>query len=260
VNLLTDRWIASSDVLQFPNHVVKVGEGPFLPAAFSSMKREYCFARFLAYEGFKNIHPSWENSHLYLTDTLDFVCLDGATEKLKTALRVCFGVFDSLALLLNRYFQCGAAQSEFKPRWIKENLRQIDNPFLNSLYWLACDLTDTSKIPPGVWKVPQAELSELRRLRNAVEHGWLRVAVGKHGVWEPDSDFAETLTPDELKRMTLLTLRVTRSALMYLTMAVKFHEDTRQRAPGLIAPIPTPLLGSPGDINKLFGFGDTEHE
>lgn len=258
--LLTDRWIAAKDVLQFPNHVVKVGEGPFLSAAFSSIKREYCFARLLAYEGANGIHPSWENDELFLTDTLDSVHLDGATEKLKTSLRVCFGVFDSLAFLLNRYFQRGAAVSEFRPRWIKENLGHIDNPFLSSLYWLACDLSDTSKIPAGIWKAPQAELSEIRKLRNAVEHGWLRIAVGTPGIWHSDSDFAETITPSELKRLVLLTLRVTRSALVYLTQAVKFHENHQPKDPSLVIPIPAPLLDSPGAISAIFGFGDDKSE
>lgn len=258
INLLTTNQIANQDVLQFPNYVVAAGDGPFLPAAFSSAKREFCFARFLAYEGLNGFHPEYENDLLFLTDTLDYVHLDGATEKVKTSLRVCFGVLDSIAFILNHYFKCESNHCAFSSNWIRNNLSGFKNPFLNALFWLACDLTDTDSIPPDRWKAPQAELSEIRKLRNSIEHGWLRIANGKHHIWDDDSDFARTITPKDLRRVTLLTLRVTNCALLYLTLAIKYNEEENSKDSGLVLPMHTPLIDDPEEISRAFGFDDNE--
>lgn len=82
LNCITENYIADQDVLQFPSHIVTLNDGPWFSGAFSSLKREYCFARWLAYEGIHNIHPKYEEKALYLTDTLDSIYMDGATEKL----------------------------------------------------------------------------------------------------------------------------------------------------------------------------------
>lgn len=260
INLLTENPIADRDILQFPNHTVRLGEGPFLPAAFSSAKREYCFGRFLAYEGSKGIHPAFEDKALYLTDTLDYALLDGSTEKLKTSLRVCFGVLDSLAFILNRYFRCEGKQPSFSSRWIKNCLAEIENPFIDALYWLACDLTDTDSIPASKWKAPRAGLSEIRKLRNSIEHGWLRIASESPKIWKTESDFAQTITPADLKRLVLLTLKVTNSALLYLTLAVKFHELQSGSKDDPTLPMITPLIDDPGSLAELFRLDEDPEE
>ena len=120
LNDITQKWIADQDILQFPNHIVNAGEGPYFSAAFSSLKREYCFARFLAYEGMHGIHPEYENTKMFLTDTLDGERYEGHTEKVKTAFRICFSVLDSLAMLVNKYFECNLRKGFFYIKLDKE--------------------------------------------------------------------------------------------------------------------------------------------
>lgn len=228
LNDITDQFIADQDILQFPSHKVKIGGGPFLSAAFSSIKREFCFARFLAYEGFHEIHPDYENKKLYLTDTLDDVRYDGSLEKIKAAFRVCFSTLDSLASLMNKYFKCDHRRPEFKPSWIKENLSSFENHFIDALYWLSCDLTDAQTIPADKWKAPNPSSAKIRQLRNAVEHGWLRVSEAAGTVWDRDNDYALNVSSGELKESTMVVLKTVRCALIYFCLAVKFQETTER--------------------------------
>lgn len=227
INDITIKPIANRDILQFPNYVTDIQEGPYLSAAFSAIKREYCFARFLAFEGIHGIHPSYEDKGLFLTNTLDYVHYDGGTEKIKAAMRICFGTLDSLALLMNQYFNEKATYAKFTTQWIKENLKTQENVFISALYWLACDLTDTSKIPQDKWKAPNPNAAELKIIRNSMEHGWLRVAEQKHSVWVGKSDFAYTISPQDFEKRCYDLLKLVRSAMMYVYLAVSVSENNR---------------------------------
>lgn len=229
LNDLTTEWIADRDILQFPSHKVKIGEGQYLSSAFSAIKREYCFARFLAYEGINSIHQTYENESLFLTDTYDGVNFGGDIEKIKTALRVSFSTLDSIAGLLNQYFDCQSKKFQFSTRWIKEYLRKYENPFVDALYWLACDLTDTSLIPDDKWKAPNPEGGEIRRLRNSIEHGWLRVIEYDSEREEDKNDYAHVISSEKLKHLTMDVLKFTRAAMQYVCFAVKYEEDRKSK-------------------------------
>lgn len=58
MNDITTELMAAKDILQFPNYIVDIGEGPFYSAAFSDIKNRFCKARFLAYNGFKKEYPT----------------------------------------------------------------------------------------------------------------------------------------------------------------------------------------------------------
>ena len=247
LNDLTTEWIADRDILQFPDHVVSVGAGPYLAAAFSALKREYCFARFMAYEGIHGTHPDYENQQLFLVDTLDGVEYGGAVEKTKTAFRVCFSVFDSIAFILNAYFKFGSNQVAFTPTWIRrhfssaavesaKNVNIAHNPFVDALFWLSCDLFDNEKTPSNKWKAPNPSAAKIRKIRNAIEHCWLRVCDKNSAIWDKDSDFSYAITLEELEEQTLELLKLARSAMLYLCMAVTYHEKNQSRDGGLIVP------------------------
>lgn len=246
LNDLTTEWIADRDILQFPTHTVKVGEGPYLSSAFSAIKREYCFARFLAYEGVNGVHPEYENEHLFLTDTYDGVSFEGSHEKVKTAFRISFSVLDSIASLLNQYYDCPAKSTTFSSRWIKENLSSQKNPFIDALYWLACDVTDTSSIPDDKWKAPNPEGAEIRRMRNSIEHGWLRVVEYESEAPDAQNDYAHVVSSEKLMHLTMDTLKFARAAMQYLCFAVKYEEDRKSDNPdkGLYVSQTVPLWGS----------------
>ena len=244
LNDITQEWVAGRDILQFPNHIVNVGEGPYFSAAFSSLKREYCFARFLAYEGINGIHPQYENTQLFLTDTLDRVCYEGHTEKVKTAFRICFSVLDSLAMLINKYFECNRKNASFTSKWIRDNLKVQKSPFVDALYWLSCDLTDISSISEEKWKAPNPDSSKIRRMRNALEHSWVRVTEESNSIWDDKNDYAYIVTASELEKNTVSVLKLVRCAIIYFCLAVKYEEDKKSeiKPTGLTVPMTTPMI------------------
>ena len=229
LNDITQKWIADQDILQFPNYIVNVGEGPYFSAAFSSLKREYCFARFLAYEGMHGIHPEYENTRMFLTDTLDGERYKGHTEKIKTAFRICFSVLDSLSMLINKYFECNCKKTSFTSNWIKENLKDKENPFIDALYWLSCDLTDISSISKEKWKAPNPDSFKIRRMRNALEHSWVRVTEEINTIWDDKNDYAYIVTPNELEKNTISVLKLVRCAMIYFCLAVKYEEEKKHK-------------------------------
>ncbi|MHA1539936.1 MAG: LA2681 family HEPN domain-containing protein [Alphaproteobacteria bacterium] len=241
LNDITDTWIADQDILQFPNHIVNIGDGPYYNAAFSSIKREYCFARYLLYEGIHQIHPKFENDKLYYTNTFDGVCYEGSTEKIKTSLRVCFGVLDSLATLMNEYFKCGSDRPSFSSGWFKSNFSKNNNFFIDALYWLSCDLTNLSDKKREKWQGPNPDLSDIRILRNKIEHGWLRVITTDccSKVWKEDKDFAHLITLEELSDGALSTLKIVRSALIYFCLSVTYNERERGASSFVQQEVPT---------------------
>ncbi|WNO10484.1 LA2681 family HEPN domain-containing protein [Teredinibacter sp. KSP-S5-2] len=227
LNDITKSDIADQDILQFPNYTSSYREGPYFSAAFSSLKREYCFARFLAYEGFHKVHPKYENKNLYLVDTLDYVNYEGYTEKLKTSLRICFSIFDSTAQLLNKYYGLEKSkQVAFTPRDLRKCTPDKTNPFLSALFWLSCDLydIDLSK-KSNNWEAPNPSSSAFRKIRNSCEHGWLRVADGSFDAWGNENDYAQIISSESLSKYTLELLKLVRSALIYFCLTIKFEES-----------------------------------
>ena len=187
------------------------------------------------------IHPSYENEKLFLVNTLDFVRYSGSVEKIKTAFRVSFSVLDSIAFLMNSYFSCEAKKVSFSSRWIKDHFKNKEsNYFIDALYWLACDLTDNQDLTGDrtKWKAPNPSAAEIREIRNAIEHSWLRVAEPHRPAWNVTSDFAHLVTPDELEKQTLFVLKLVRAAMFYLSMAVSYNERNKPDSDSLIATMP----------------------
>ncbi len=231
LNDLTTSMVASQDIIQFPTHSTRPTRTPYFSAAFSAIKREYCFARFMAFEAVNEIHPSYENKKLYLVDTLDWVRYEGHIEKLKTSLRLAFSALDSLANLMHHYFlnKKPTGYIYFTGEFIREKLHGFDNEFINSLYWLAIDLTDNDKGKMiQNWSAPNPDGKMIRKVRNAMEHNWLRVSDRKE-TKRDRADFANfVITSDELKDITLKTFKFVRSALLYFVLAVKVNEDSKK--------------------------------
>lgn len=109
---------------------------------------------------------------------------------------------------------------------------------------LACDLTDNQNLTsdPTKWKAPNPNAAEIRKIRNAIEHGWLRVAEHQQPVWDASGDFAHVVTPDELQKQTLFVLKLVRAAMLYLSMAVSYHEKNKPAPKGLVATMPIHMV------------------
>ena len=222
MNDITNTLMAAKDILQFPNYIIEAGEGPFFSSAFSDIKNRYCKARYLLYCAVNKTYPGWLEDKLYLIDTLDFVDYSTNTENFKIAFKLCFSVLDSLAMLLNQYFKIYDEKCSFTSSWIRQKCCHLENPFIDSLYWLSCDLTDINKTKN--WKAPNPNASCLRILRNDFEHNWVRIVDYPYSIWNNKYDYAKVITKNDLESITMEMFRYTRSAILYFTFAVTFQE------------------------------------
>ena len=93
------------------------------------------------------------------------------------------------------------------------------------MFWLSCDLTDTSHIKN--WQTPNPDASIFRELRNNLEHNWVRVADCENSIWLGDHDYAFVLSKEQLETATLEVFRYTRTAIMYLILAIKYNEKQK---------------------------------
>jgi hypothetical protein len=146
---------------------------------------------------------------------------------------------------MNAYFECNLKVVSFSSRWIKDNFKdKEENYFIDPLYWISCDLTDNPDLTsnPNKWKAPHPCAAEIRKIRNAIEHGWVRVAEHDSGVWNASSDFAHIVTPDALQEHTLFVLKLVRVAMLYLCMAVSYKERKAVKTEGFTAAIPIALV------------------
>ena len=216
------------DTLQFPDYVVKIGEGPYYSAAFSDIKNKFCKARYLLFNALNNPFPDWLEKGLNLTSVLEYEDYSTSTEFVKVAIKLAFSTLDSLATLMKNYFETNCkGKCYFNPSWIRKSFSNIQNPYIDSLYWLSCDLTDIDNIED--WKAPNPSASILRKLRNNLEHNWVRISEATHKVWRGEQDYAFTCTLEQLSTAALEVFRYVRTAMIYFVLAVQFNEKLKNK-------------------------------
>lgn len=240
INDVKKELFVAHDILQFPDYIARVGEGPYFSAAFSDIKNKYCKARYLFYCGMFENYPKWLEKDLYLTDTLDYVDYSTNIEILKIAQKQCFSILDSLAKLIAEYFQIKSKSNIcFKPKWFVENLYEINNIFIDALFYLSCDLVEFTNKKTDVKIKPSAK--HLKKLRNDYEHNWVRIAEDKsHQLWNKTNDYATIKTKEEFKRDVMESFKIARSAIFYCVFAISENEKIKSKNAPLLH-IETPI-------------------
>ena len=229
------------------------GSGP--PASFgfyNQLKQEFMSARWLCYEGLteQRAHFSDRDTHLY--DTLSIPSYSLATEKTKLAFRMAYSLFDKIAFFINEYFKVGLAEREvsFRSVWYerKGNPKPLSSIFLNrpnwplrGLYWLSKDLYE-----PAFGEVSEPDAEGLADLRHHLEHKYCQVhedlglGYSHFAAAQNGSTLGFSIGRDMLDAKSLNLLKLTRAALIYLSLAVHREEIARkaERGDGLIASMP----------------------
>ena len=129
---------------------------------------------------------------------------------------------------MNNYFEINCkSKCYFNPSWIRKSFSNIQNPYIDALYWLSCDLTDTDNIED--WNAPNPSASILRKLRNDLEHNWVRISEATHTIWLGEHDYAFTCTLEQLSTAAIEVFRYVRTATIYFVLAVKYNEDLKNQ-------------------------------
>lgn len=246
--------IAGQDIFNLPSIVTGINEGPYYFGFFNQMKQEYVSARYLYYEGIKSDKQHFSDKDVFLYNTLDYPAYSLRSEKVKSAYRMIYSLFDKIAYFLMEYFDLEIkTKLYFRRLWywnedynndLKEVFKKRTNWSLRGLFWLSKDLLANSNFKEAIDPTAQ----EIVTIRNHLEHKYLKI---HDEMWEGNSsredDFtlslkdslAYSLYRKDFEKKTLKLIKLGRAALIYLSLAVHREEQIRaqEKENGKIMPV-----------------------
>ena len=191
----------------------------------------------------------FSDREVLLYDTLDFSMHGRAVERLKTAFRNAYSVFDKAAFLLNRYLGLGHGERQvsFRNLWFRTpkarelhpDLDGRENWPLRGLFWLSKDIFEDAFKTANT---PDAR--DVYELRNHLEHKFVTVHDAFNRAVSPFSMPAAQgtfdLSFDDLAAKTYRMLKLARASLIYLSLGVFAEEQRRRlgRGEGMIGSMP----------------------
>jgi len=241
--------IATQDVMTLPSLTVSVAEGATVPGIvgfFNQMKQEFVSARLLYYEGRKSARTHFSDRSVLLYNTLDYPAYSLATEKMRTAFRLAYSLFDKISFFINQYLQLGHDPNRVSfrsvwyeakgkpPRALLPLLAKSQNWALRGLFWLSKDLFEAE-----FRAVTEPDAESLNELRNHLEHKYLQVHQEIMGLG-PRS-FGYSIYRGEFADKTLRLLKLARASLIYVSLAVWSEECRRHQSGSRKASVSLPL-------------------
>ncbi|HEY1656318.1 MAG TPA: LA2681 family HEPN domain-containing protein [Candidatus Tumulicola sp.] len=196
-----------------------------------TLKQEFCSARWSLYEAItaREQHFSDRITH---HDTGDKPLHGLWIERIKSAYRVAYSVFDKVALFLNVYFELEmpAGDVTFSKVWGKQPLEPrviftaSNNLPLRGLYWISRDLGER-----GFKDVTEPDAQGMAELRNYIEHRFVRVVAAYGLTGSGAQGLLYRVTLRDFQRRAITILRLAREALIMLVSAVYVEE--RRKGP-----------------------------
>lgn len=210
---------------------------PPVIAFFNQMKQEYASARFMLHEGLHDTRVHYSDRGVRLFDTLDYPMHSLATERVRTAYRIAYSLLDKVAFFVDHYWKLGKITDRinFKNVWMVEGKQRLLERFkehpnwpLRGLFWLSKELFDEQ-----LKRTTGPDARELHDIRNALEHKFLQLHEG----WAsslthiaPAGDgLGLSIDSDLLEAKALRVMKIARSALIQLALAVGVEERARAR-------------------------------
>lgn len=156
-----------------------------------------------------------------------------ATEKVEAAYRASYSLFDKVGLFINAYTELSIPDGEvtFRTVWkpgeqepIRKEFDLTNNWGFCALYWLAKELFENEI---GEAADPQARGQS--DVMDRTNHKRLRAIATNSPTVRPD-DLALTVPRKEFETEAMHLLKLARSAIIYLTIGVRFEEQRREPA------------------------------
>lgn len=250
LNDLFNYSIVSNDVLGAPSIVYKVGENPYFHSFYNQLKQEYISARWLLFEGLnlESVHFSDHDTVFHETHDNAIYCL--AIEKIKSAFRIQYSIFDKIAFFIAKYFQIDDLKdhqidfktiwySDIKSRKIREVFDAKENLPLLALFRMSKDFIVTEQPTDFDTKEPIDTLARrLWEIRNTIEHKYLKV---QHFNFSKNdlNDISTVIEYDELIELSMIMTKKARAALIYLSLAIHQEEELKKEGfeKGIILPM-----------------------
>ena len=245
LNTLNDLPVAelsfAGDVIQLPNMIVGIDAKPIFHGMFSQLKQEYIYARYLYYSTLNSeCEPHFADKETYIKTHTDYAQYSIRLEKLKTAFKTLYGMFDKIAFFLEHYFDLGMEERDinFRSIWwdsagygkrkyqYKNTLDPKQNFALSSLYWISKDFFEKFEDSPN------PELKRIKDIRDSLEHKYVKIsdAFFENITNEYGDGLAIYVSDEELYDVTLMLLKILREAIINLSLCVNIAEEPKREA------------------------------
>lgn len=250
LNYLNDIYtlpIAGHDCLELPSITMKINEPLVFHDIFNQIKQEFISARYFVYTGLKADVPHFADKGNTITNTLDFSQYSLNIETLKSGFRMCYSIFDKIAVFINKYFDLEIPihrvnfskiwyiyDKQGKPKDLKEQIKSSENWILRGLYWLSRDIyyDEIGTADP--------EAQDIAKIRNYVEHKSFKIGnVDK--MEETNDGLTLVVNREYFEDKCLKTLKIVRAAIIYLSLAVHLSEG-KKSLDGNTVPITLPSI------------------
>ncbi len=199
LNDVISQNIVARDILHTPTLTLRKDEKPIYLSLFNQIKEEYVSARYFFYEGAYTSTPHFADRDVTLYRVFDMPIYSINVEKVKTAFRLCYSIFDKIAYLLNIYLDLKINQNKvsFRNIWHQEgNMKKplrahvLRNRSLQGLYWLCKDLYEQDESPI------EPDAKEIAKIRNYIEHKSFKVVECTSSCWDETPETYEILQDD----------------------------------------------------------------
>ena len=214
-------------------------EPPRWYAMLNQIKEEYIYARFLYYKSTQEkqkVH--YADKDVKLAD-YDGIGYSIRLEQLKSSFRILYSIFDQVAFAVNAFWELNFPERYADASHIfdeKARVPRIDsfhNDFLKraeynralmALYWSHLDFTKQFE------KSEFASDKELKDLRNAFEHKFVKVHVDQKGKDTPkklkiENDDFYHISEEQLESYTFRLLQLAREWIMELVYAINIERE-----------------------------------
>lgn len=254
LNDLGEHSIAAIDVMTLPS-ISEVGLGdmtrslmPPIFGFYNQMKQEFVSARFMLFEGMNASGVHFSDRGVLLYNTLDYPHFSFGMEQVRASFRLAYSLLDKVAYCINHYWGLGKREDRinFKTVWFEEGKSALHPRFmdyqnwpLRGLFWLSKEIHDDE-----LKQTTNPDARELHDLRNHLEHKYLQVhegwAIGSVDIDETaEGSLRKSIASHDLEAKALRVLKIARSALCHLSLAVEREERIRaaERPAGIVLPM-----------------------
>lgn len=243
LNDIASGSVAATDVFALPSLTTKTPDMPPYFSRFNLLKQEYITARHLMYLSQESDVPHYADKYVAVVNTLDYQLYSVRIEYVKLVFRSAYSILDKIAFFLKDYFELQLDEKRvyFRTVWYKDGHKQsgLDSKFsesknwpLRGLFWLSKDIFENSlEFKEAI--APDAQ--QLLDIRNHLEHKYVALhgslaQLSQKGVASKEGMIS--LSFEEFYRKTLFILKLSRSAILYLSMAIHVEEERKHHAEG----------------------------
>lgn len=231
LNDIIQESVATTDYLFTPAMTFQFNEEPIYFSIFNQIKQEFVSSRFIFYETINSNKPHFSDKEVKIIDTLDYSTYSYNLEKVKIAFRVSYSILDKIAYFLNLYLEIGddTNRVSFRNIWyekdrttIKRKIHARKNWALRGLFWLSKDFYEK-----GFIDTIEPDSKEIAAIRNFIEHKAFKIV--EFNTPRASNKNLYTIDRDSFLEKSFKLLKLTRSAILYLSFLIYEEETERNK-------------------------------